>query len=356
MIADSNFYRKIMDKYQRKRRIPFRFPLMLFRKNSGHAFCKRIHLGIEVNMHFDNRQGFSPLRMKAVESLKKVYAFHGAGRLSSQISSQQKFFSKSTGSVEKVIRRVFASRFFPAERLSISRISPAVQVMQKDGTRTDERLFSIIGVDYHSPAFTVDHSSVQMIGRGRVFHLFFNNVNKYSLQGYKTFYRFLSSFQQHVLLKHVPNMFSREMEKLFLHRFFAGFHKAETSPVARMYETTNTSMHTHLSRHNNVSSRFFLRYSNDTFPHAHLYRAEQRYILQKNNGDFHFSRRRAIGKEVEEMKKMIVEIKKAMPERSSSPQFPVEAMKKYVDVNLLSDQVYQHIERRIRIERERRGL
>ena len=83
----------------------------------------------------------------------------------------------------------------------------------------------------------------------------------------------------------------------------------------------------------------------------------RRTVFNDYSEDFYFHKRQNIEREVEEIKKIIVETKEAVAEKSRSVNFPDEIdIKRHLDINRISDQVYQNMERRIRMERERRGL
>jgi hypothetical protein len=80
-------------------------------------------------------------------------------------------------------------------------------------------------------------------------------------------------------------------------------------------------------------------------------------IFNKNSQDFYFHKRQSIEQEVEEIKRIVVEAKEAVVQKSTSTNYPGEIdIKQHFDINRISDQVYQNIERRVRMERERRGL
>ena len=75
-------------------------------------------------------------------------------------------------------------------------------------------------------------------------------------------------------------------------------------------------------------------------------------------GEFiYFNDQRNIEQEIEEVKKIAIDTREELRERSASihPSGDND-LKKHIDVHWLSDQVYQNIEQRIRIEKERRGL
>jgi hypothetical protein len=73
------------------------------------------------------------------------------------------------------------------------------------------------------------------------------------------------------------------------------------------------------------------------------------------NENYIFNKTLKTEQEVDDLKKMIIETKKTLAEKSIS--YPSKnSGKPNIDINRIADQVYQNIERRIRIERERKGL
>ncbi|HWP92879.1 MAG TPA: hypothetical protein VNN20_11870 [Thermodesulfobacteriota bacterium] len=83
----------------------------------------------------------------------------------------------------------------------------------------------------------------------------------------------------------------------------------------------------------------------------------RRTVFNKDSENFYFHMRQNIEQEVEEIKKIVVETKEAVAVNSKSTNYPGEMdIKRHLDINRISDQVYQNIERRVRMERERRGL
>lgn len=70
-----------------------------------------------------------------------------------------------------------------------------------------------------------------------------------------------------------------------------------------------------------------------------------------------FNRQRQTEFELEELKKVVVQAREKAAERAPSSALPLEAeIKKQIDVERITDQVYRNIERRIRREREMRGV
>lgn len=62
-----------------------------------------------------------------------------------------------------------------------------------------------------------------------------------------------------------------------------------------------------------------------------------------------------IEQEIEQVKRTIIETKKSVSEKTV-PVFGEAEIKKYLDINRISSQVYQNLERKIRMERESRGM
>jgi hypothetical protein len=84
---------------------------------------------------------------------------------------------------------------------------------------------------------------------------------------------------------------------------------------------------------------------------------QKRSPLKRGGEDFYYRDQQKIEKEVEEMKKIIIETREEISKKASSaPSLKDMDLKRYSNIDYLTDQVCQNIERRIRIERERRGL
>ncbi|HSE42652.1 MAG TPA: hypothetical protein VLH08_17925, partial [Acidobacteriota bacterium] len=73
--------------------------------------------------------------------------------------------------------------------------------------------------------------------------------------------------------------------------------------------------------------------------------------------DLYFQTTRLLDKHVEEIRRTVMETKEVVIENSrTTSSANTTATKAYLNVDQISDQVYQNLERRIRTERERRGM
>jgi hypothetical protein len=80
-----------------------------------------------------------------------------------------------------------------------------------------------------------------------------------------------------------------------------------------------------------------------------------KYNYKIRNESLVFQDQENIKQEIEQIKKTVIETKKSVSEKTV-PVFGEAEIKKYLDINRISSQVYQNIERTIRMERERRGV
>lgn len=87
---------------------------------------------------------------------------------------------------------------------------------------------------------------------------------------------------------------------------------------------------------------------------------QRRVVPETYDGEFSFHSQARDREEVEEIRVAVREVREAVREESRSVQSLRDDVERYIkskpDIHHLSDQVYRDIERRIRMERERRGL
>jgi hypothetical protein len=79
--------------------------------------------------------------------------------------------------------------------------------------------------------------------------------------------------------------------------------------------------------------------------------------LQTDGGSLHFRSFKRLEQEIDVIRKTMADTREALAEQSRRRWMPPgDTLKSVTDLNRLSNQVYREIERRIRAERERRGL
>ena len=91
------------------------------------------------------------------------------------------------------------------------------------------------------------------------------------------------------------------------------------------------------------------------FEHETPSYVQSKHNYKIRNESLVFQDQGRIEQEIEQIKKIVIETKKSVSEKTV-PVFGEADIKKYLDINRISSQVYQNIERTIRMERERRGV
>ena len=108
-----------------------------------------------------------------------------------------------------------------------------------------------------------------------------------------------------------------------------------------------------------VVHKFFIKNDHNRFESGATdsITVRQRNTFETRSEHFYFVKQRKIEQEVDQIKKIVAETKEAMTERSlPTSSYRDMDINQHLDIHRISDQVYQNIERRIRMERERRGL
>jgi hypothetical protein len=228
-------------------------------------------------------------------------------------------------------------------------------------------LFSWFGVEKLIPQFAVKTSLLKSI----------QSVNRmFSWIQHESLWRLLSAINTSVsgtsLFSFIESVFSRTgnigMVKPQMRRVgnnLASASAGNYSPVQSMFEYKSSAIlpQVNLLADNSETPKFWMRLNKpftrniESNPSNSMTVLKRTIFNNKVKEDFYFHKRQNIEQEVEEIKKIIVETKEAVVEKSPSVNFPSEMdIKRHLDINRISDQVYQNIERRIRMEKERRGL
>ncbi|HEY9206923.1 MAG TPA: hypothetical protein VIO58_13505 [Candidatus Methanoperedens sp.] len=103
-------------------------------------------------------------------------------------------------------------------------------------------------------------------------------------------------------------------------------------------------------------SKNFINNNGYTFPDSSKSLAGKKgtsFMIKNEN--YVFNKTSRINQEVEELKKTVIETKKILAEKPIPPPSK-NSVKSNIDINRIADQVYLNIERRIRLERERKGI
>ncbi len=107
----------------------------------------------------------------------------------------------------------------------------------------------------------------------------------------------------------------------------------------------------------NKNKIFFYTGHNKQPDYNILFPGHHQVFLTAKNKDFVFHSSQDIQYEVNQIKKSLVEIQKTVAEKTMPVYSPNDNYpEQYIDMNRVSDQVFQMIDRKIKIESERRGI
>jgi len=133
------------------------------------------------------------------------------------------------------------------------------------------------------------------------------------------------------------------------------FQKTSTKPIIKNYGyNIALGASNHMITQNNNSIQNFSSNTNSFINYTNLNKTT---YLPVDGTTLIFSSQQAIEQKVEEIKKIALDTKKEVVEKSISTHPPLDKeIQKHIDLNRISEQVYQLIERKITIESERRGM
>lgn len=178
-----------------------------------------------------------------------------------------------------------------------------------------------------------------------------------------------------LVLKHIENISSKSPHASGIRSSFKTGNAA-VSGYNSVSEYKSPAVLSHDSALNNMAlfnrNKSFL---NDTFRRTFVINASHpsqdsgksvnltaggRISFKTGLDDLYFHNRRRVEQEVEEIKKVVIETRETVEKKLLSAHSLKGDMDKYInqhfDLNRISDQVYSKIERRIKAERERRGI
>ncbi len=320
-LSDSHFYRKIINKYQNVKSNRFRFPMMIFYRNAG-SILKKINMSISLQLYFHthNPNVSFYLAVKSVQDMRRLFSWFRVEKFIPQFIGKSSLLGglQIANMVFSWIRRETVGRLLHAGRIPLKSI-PMVFLMQSIFPQIRKRTLapnkilvsSFSGPKagyYPQPAYNV-FSSREAVNRQLL------SYRNYSVFEYKS-----------------PTILPQI-----------------NSPLGKN-ETFQDRM---------TLSKPFMHYNFVSGVASNANAKGGKTAFKTDIEDFYFYKQRRIEEEVEEIKRIVVETKGAVEEKPVSNDFQRDIdlrIKRQLDVNRISDQVYQNIERRIRMERERRGL
>lgn len=335
-LSHSYFYRKIINKYQNVKRNPFRFPMIIFYRNAG-SILKKINMSISLQLYFHihNPNVSSYLIVKSVQDMRRLFSWFRVEKFIPQFIGKSSLLGglQIANRVFSWIRRETVGRLLHAGRIPLKSI-PVVFLMQSIFPQIRKRTLALN---------KILESSFSGAAAG-----------SYPQTAYDAF-SFLETANRRILS----------------YRDYVGIYPAGRRENVSKYSAPQYKSPTILPQINLLLgksesfqdrmtlSKPFMHYNFVSGVGSNANAKGGRTAFKTDGEDFYFYKQRRIEEEVEEIKRIVVETKGVVEEKSVSNDFQRDIdlrIKRQLDVNRISDQVYQNIERRIRMERERRGL
>lgn len=364
-LSNPNFYKKIIQKYQTGKRNTSRYPRMIFYKERGHIVPQKISVILKFRLHLDKQTILPSLILKKIPAVRGMLS-----RLNTEKNTLQSMTNPKNAHNINDITNIFLtpleipgmnqikSGIFPAGHMSASRISvvPFLKslIFRAESVTTDSnKTFRPSILSLNAPLYQQAADPIYP-GRPPVSSQILNYENNIEILNSQIFkekinYRSLnlarhstftneknilknqSAFENKlpaILLK--DNLLSNNANPVLNRDFFKGSNLATVNePLMKNY-------------HDNLGHG-----TSSPVQNIHAYKTDRERLLFHEQG--------RLEQEIEQIKKIMIETKESVLKKTAAA--PGEAdIKRHLDINRISDQVYQNIERTIRMERERRGF
>jgi hypothetical protein len=337
-LSDSNFYRKIIRKHQKGKINSFMFSMMIFNKNKEHVFSQKINMSILFRLHLYNQNIVPSLIEKIIlrSTIKRKIA-QNMNEITNIFLTALKI-----PRMYQVISELLPTRHIPANRIStvsfLKSVFFKVENMTTESNKGLKRLFLSVNAAFYQQA-THTISSLSAIKSPQ-----FLNYGNYMQIVYSQTLRAASIEKEN----------TREYQSVFDHKS-----PAILSQNNLLFNRTSTLLSISTPFFNKTNwatiNKSLIKNYYHNFGAGAASSARRRYAYNTGGENLRFHDPKRIEQEIEQIKKIVVETKESVLEKTT-PALGEGDIKRYLDINRISDQVYQNIERTIRMERERRGM
>lgn len=356
-LSGANFHRTIMEKYQMSKSNPFKFPMMLFLKNVRPDFLSQNNIDILLKLYFDHVHFVSPSISNGIKSIQQLLSWFKVEKLLLQSTINPDVIQRNISMLSRFSLRTKLYSF-RAERGATPILlkwyqlgSSQLQEMRKKAIDHAIKRHSFTQKESEKKYLPLLRRNLPLIPS--IFNLFPKGTFDETSPNRTTIYKiFARDHKRAKFAGHFPYASfipaRAGIQSVLLH-------KAPMDSGFRSGSPGMTGWRKPSCDHKQIFTNHVHRGPKTT--DAVSPPIQRTSATNTNLENFSFRRPRQIEQEIEEIKKIALETKKALSEKSLAPH-SVQTMdlKRHLDINHLSDQVYHNIERRIRMERERRGL
>lgn len=384
-LSDSHFYRRIIDKYQKGEINPLRFPVMIFFKNRGDILSHNID--VLLQLYLPNWKIVRSLIIKSVQNMERLFSWLSTGKLIPEFMVKQAV-PRSVQSVSKIftlIQHQTASRLLPAgqmpvKSLSLVRADPETpgghdRVFERKLVRDIPSVFSsprnmtLTLRNGPQPLFPTGDALSDSLASGiisapgsTVNRQHFNYANclhiRRQIGGMKRPTASCRVSQGSIL--YIPLSFQRRGNYAQKENLWELHSPAGHKPILPQVNLLQNKSSNKTFQNRTTLNGALIKHYHYNFGAKDVVSSvvnPRRTPFKAGDEDLYFHNQPKIEQEFKEIKKIVAETKEAVAERFSTTRSPVDIdITRRLDMSRLSDHVYQKIEQRIRIERERRGL
>ncbi len=384
--SDSGFYKKVLNKYQLGKKNCFRLPSMIFLKNKGIALPQKIAMNMSLRLHLYDHNKFGVLNTA-------IKNFHNMSRLFSWFS-EEKYLSNSEFKslvVDNVLK--VSNKFVLGKKVVQSKVFSSISAFARRPFVL-KHLFQKEFIDTLSinQRQNINYNfSAQQVKNKFMKHLdlsIYKSKEKITRNSLKSMNYFLKNLSR---ISEYTSLINREGTGIIAHNTYVGKSQEMINQSKVFLDIINGN---YFSNRFNVNEGFTKNYYNKYHKfvqhnaidkktpcrpfqldmtinkpsikqYHHRYRSDTVYLFpplnrshsEIENKEFIYNKQRKITQEFDEVKKVVAKTKYEVREKFDAINSELNKKSKQdIDIHGISDRVYQNIERKIRMERERIGL
>src|SRR3989304_1750577 len=293
-LSNLYFYQKIMVKYQKDRKNPFRLPVLIFSKNAKRLFPQRINMDILMRFYFYNQNKMSNLIFNSAESLKNLFSWF----MTEKVKPLLKVESKSSKNIA----------LYPQTSFNIS----------SQGRTVNNYLLN------HGSHVHIVKPQILLVSK----RIEKENPGNFLITVKETGWEYKTAFE-HESSVNIPQaalLLNKRISTKTIDGHFTGTYQNWTA----------------------ADKSFIRKYDYDLASTVSSLTGKRSTSYKEKNESFVFQNQRQMEEEIEQIKKIMIKTKESLENSLHSQVSQEKAIKSKIDIDIISDQVYHNIERRIK--------
>lgn len=362
--SGSNFHREIIKKYQNGKIGTFRFPWMIFHENIGNFLHEKINLHLLFQLYITNKTIVPSFTVKILPETKRMISwFNTKNDLQSVMKLKNvQNVNNETNVFPTALKfpwlRQFTSGLFPIRHICANRIMTVpllrslffkAETVINESNKLLRPLFLAIKTAYYQQATYPVSSDISILNPQILKHSNYMQILNLRTSKVKTEFESVNT-----------TVYSTTNEKERFSRYQFSFDRKSPAILSQsnlLFNHTVFGVNRLFFENSNLATvnKPWIQTNYFSFGHGVSNFSPRSYAYNADGEKLHLCDTKHIEQEIENIKKIAIETKESVLEKSKSSLGEAD-IKRYIDINRISDQVYQNIERTIRMERERRGM